>query len=63
MSILIAVSACSDDSADSCEVLRNDYRRLHGTWDSSTSWSDIQSLQENVAERMALEARIAERCE
>jgi hypothetical protein len=57
-----ASSACSDDSADSCTALRARLARSSPSADSSTSWNDIQALQRNVEEGVALQVRIAERC-
>jgi hypothetical protein len=60
--ILSGLSACRDDSGESCDELRDEYERLYPAPDASTSWSDIQALQLNAAEGLALQARIAERC-
>lgn len=53
--------ACSNEGGQSCDELRAEYERLYPPA-STTSWSDVQALQENVAEGLALRARIDEQC-
>lgn len=53
--------ACGDDGGQSCDELQAEYERLYPPA-STTSWSDIQALQENVAEGLAVRARIDDEC-
>lgn len=56
----VALIACSDDGGQSCDELQAEYEHLYVS--SSVLWSDIQALQENMAEGLALRARIDEHC-
>ena len=62
VSLVAAMSACGDGGADSCEEMRAEHERMLDAEDPMAAWSDIQALQHDVAERLALENRIEDRC-